>query len=60
MFLHRGPASTFGATLSAALLGWLPQSGEQLDDRPHFDRMPPGYDPAASDASEEIWLPLAD
>ncbi|WP_296324390.1 GyrI-like domain-containing protein [Winogradskyella sp.] len=37
---------------------WLPKSEFELDHRPHFERLPPSYNPANQDNDEEIWIPI--
>lgn len=59
VFIHRGTASTYSATTSRYIFQeWLPASTHTLDQRPHFQVMPPGYRPDDSDAEEEIWIPI--
>ena len=59
VFRHAGPASAFPRTLGRIFGEWLPSSGyAATTERPHFEIMPPGYDPAAADASEMVWIPL--
>ncbi|OBX23857.1 MULTISPECIES: GyrI-like domain-containing protein [Bizionia] len=37
---------------------WLPNSIYQLDNRPHFEKLPAGYNPMRDDNQEEIWIPI--
>ena len=37
---------------------WLPNSEFELDDRPHFERLPPSYNPMKPINEEEIWIPI--
>lgn len=37
---------------------WLPNSSYQLDNRPHFEKLPAGYNPMRDDNQEEIWIPI--
>jgi len=37
---------------------WLPSSGYQLDDRPHFEVLGPKYKNGDPDSEEEIWIPI--
>ena len=37
---------------------WLPNSKFELDDRPHFERLPPSYNPMRTINEEEIWIPI--
>lgn len=58
VFVHEGPASAAPATFGYIFGTWLPQSGYELDDRPHFEVLPEGYDPMDPNAREEVWIPL--
>ncbi|SHG66406.1 GyrI-like domain-containing protein [Winogradskyella jejuensis] len=37
---------------------WLPNSEFKLDNRPHFERLPPSYSPMNEVNAEEIWIPI--
>ncbi|TCK67517.1 AraC family transcriptional regulator [Winogradskyella wandonensis] len=37
---------------------WLPNSEFELDNRPHFERLPPSYSPMNEVNEEEIWIPI--
>ena len=37
---------------------WLPASEFELDDRPHFERLSPNYNPMQEVNEEEIWIPV--
>ena len=37
---------------------WLPNSEFELDNRPHFERLPPSYNPMQEINEEEIWIPI--
>jgi len=37
---------------------WLPNSEYELDDRPHFEKLPPSYNPMQTVNEEEIWIPI--
>ncbi|WP_157662552.1 MULTISPECIES: GyrI-like domain-containing protein [unclassified Winogradskyella] len=37
---------------------WLPSSDFELDNRPHFERLPPSYSPTQNVNEEEIWIPI--
>lgn len=37
---------------------WLPNSKFELDDRPHFERLPSNYNPLHVINEEEIWIPI--
>ncbi|TXF91179.1 GyrI-like domain-containing protein [Neolewinella aurantiaca] len=57
-FHHKGPAADAPMVFGYILQHWLPSSGYSLDNRPHFDTMPEGYDPLSSDSEEKIWIPI--
>ena len=58
VFLHRGPAAEFPKTAAFIYGQWLPNSGYVLDDREHFELLPPGYRPDHMEATEEVWIPV--
>lgn len=37
---------------------WLPNSEYELDNRPHFEKLPEGYNPMNSESEEELWVPV--
>mgnify|MGYP003843412957 CR=1 FL=1 len=37
---------------------WLPNSKFELEDRPHFEKLPPSYNPMLPINEEEIWIPI--
>lgn len=57
-FIHVGPASAAPKTFGYIFGEWLPASGFELDLRPHFEILPEGYDPFASDATERVLIPI--
>jgi AraC family transcriptional regulator len=57
-FNHRGPAADAPRVFGYIFREWLPTSGYQLDDRPHFEIMVEGYQPMAPDGEEQIWIPI--
>lgn len=58
VFIHLGPASAFMKTFHFIFNEWLPASEFEVDDRPHFEILPPGYRPDDPLAKEEVWIPL--
>ena len=38
---------------------WLPASGFELDDRPHFEVLGEKYKQGSQDSEEEIWIPIS-
>jgi AraC family transcriptional regulator len=57
VFHHQGPATDI-STFMYAFGTWLPTSGYALDDREHFEVLPENYQPMATDAEEDIWIPI--
>lgn len=58
VFMHRGTAAVFHQTMHTIHTEWLPNSGFEWDDRPHFEYMPPDYHPMNPESEEEIWIPI--
>lgn len=58
VFDYCGPASGAAALFGYIFGTWLPASDYALDERPHFEKLPPGYRPDSPGAQEEIWLPM--
>ncbi len=58
VFNYRGRAADFASFFQYIFAEWLPQSGYEVDERPHFDLLGEKYknnDPASE---EEIWVPV--
>lgn len=55
VFSHKGPDTSIFQYIYST---WLPNSGYQLDNRPHFEKMPAGYVPGHPDSEEEIYIPI--
>jgi AraC family transcriptional regulator len=58
VFIHRGTAADAPRTFGYIFGEWLPGSGFELADRPHFEVLPAGYNPFDPEAEEEIWVPI--
>jgi AraC family transcriptional regulator len=58
VFIHKGPASEGHKTFSFIYGKWLPESGYELDNRPHFEILGSKYKNDQPDSEEEIWIPL--
>jgi AraC family transcriptional regulator len=58
VFIHKGTAADAPRTFGYIFGEWLPGSGYELADRPHFEVLPAGYDPFDTQAKEEIWVPI--
>ncbi|MBT8245036.1 MAG: GyrI-like domain-containing protein [Winogradskyella sp.] len=37
---------------------WLASKNFELDNRPHFEKLPPSYNPMQVENEEEIWIPI--
>ncbi|MEZ0540098.1 GyrI-like domain-containing protein [Fibrella arboris] len=57
VFLHQG-ASTDTRTIQYIFTTWLPASGYELDDRPHFEVLGAHYRNDHPDSEEELWIPI--
>lgn len=59
VFVHRGPAKSFGQTAARIYGEWLPQSPYEIDNRPHFEILDDKYlGPDHPDSEEEVWIPI--
>lgn len=58
MFIHRGGPATFPEAARYFFGGWLPQSGYEADDRPHFEILSQECRPDDPEAEEEVWVPV--
>lgn len=59
VFKHKGTAATFAQTARAIYTQWIPQSGYQVDDRPHFEVLGEKYyGPLNPDSEEEVFIPI--
>lgn len=58
-FVHKGKASDFFRTSQYIFGTWLPSSQYTLDNRPHFEIMPPNYKGPNDPKSEElVYIPI--
>jgi AraC family transcriptional regulator len=57
-FTHRGHISTIRSTWSTIWNKWLPESGYQLADAPHFERYDETFDSRTGLGGVEIWIPI--
>ncbi len=58
VFAYRGRSTEGAATYRYIYSEWLPRSGYQLDDRPHFARMDERYRNDDPNAEEDIYIPI--
>ena len=55
VFDHKGPDFSIFQYIYTQ---WLPQSGYELDNRPHFEKLPSNYIPGHPASTEEIYIPI--
>jgi AraC family transcriptional regulator len=58
VFFYKGAASEAAETFRYILQTWLPASGYELDNRPHFEILGAKYKNNDPDSEEEIWIPI--
>ena len=58
VFIHKGPASEGERTFRYIFGEWLPNSGYELDNRPHFELLGEKYRNDHPDSEEEVWIPV--
>lgn len=59
VFLHKGNSEMFVKTAQYIYGEWLPQSGFQLDARPHFELLGDNYlGHNNPENEEEVWVPI--
>jgi AraC family transcriptional regulator len=58
VFLHRGPASAGVKTFQYIFTTWLPDSGYELDSRPHFEILGDRYKNEDPESEEEVFIPI--
>lgn len=58
VFLFKGNVSEASKAFQYIFNTWLPGSGYQLDNRPHFELLGERYKNNDPDSEEEIWIPV--
>ena len=58
VFVHRGPQNEAAMTYRYIFETWMPRSGYEPDDRPHFAVMGEKYKKDDPESEEEIWIPV--
>ena len=58
VFLHKGSPSEGYKTFQFIFGSWLPNSGYEIDNRPHFEILGEKYKNNSPDSEEEIWVPI--
>jgi AraC family transcriptional regulator len=55
VFSHKGSDTSIFQYIYSQ---WLPQSGYELDNRPHFEKLPANYIQGHPESTEEIHIPI--
>ncbi|MHC1708183.1 MAG: GyrI-like domain-containing protein [Bacteroidales bacterium] len=58
VFLHRGLPADFTKTAQYIFGTWLPESGYEVDNRPHFEVLGEKYRNNHPESEEEVWVPI--
>jgi len=58
VFFHRDHISQIRRTVNTIWNRWLPDSGHEVADAPHFERYGDSFDPQSGTGSVEIWIPI--
>jgi len=58
IFNYKGKPEGFMKFWQNIHTNWLPNSEYELDDRPHFEKLPEDYHPTNPEVEEEIWVPI--
>lgn len=58
VFNYKGSHNNGHDVFSYILGEWLPASGYELDNRPHFEILGPKYKNGDPDSEEQIWIPI--
>lgn len=58
VFVYHGLAREAEGTFRYIFSTWLPSSGFELDQRPHFEVLGPKYRHDSIDSEEEIYIPI--
>ena len=59
VFLHKGNTEMFAKTAQYIYTEWLPNSGFQLDNKPHFEVLGDNYSGHENpESEEEVWIPI--
>lgn len=59
VFIHKGNTEMFAKTAQYIYTDWLPNSGFQLDNKPHFEVLGDNYlGHENPESEEEVWVPI--
>ena len=60
VFHYKGNTANAAEVFRYILQEWLPQSGYELDNRPHFEVLGEKYSNCSDESEEEIWIPICE
>ena len=60
VFHYKGNPANAAEVFRYILQEWLPQSGYELDNRPHFEVLGEKYNNGSDESEEEIWIPICE
>ncbi|WP_250435103.1 GyrI-like domain-containing protein [Hanstruepera flava] len=55
---YKGSLADFPKLWQTILTDWLPNSKYELDNRPHFEKLPESYNPQNTINEEQVWVPV--
>ncbi|WP_223034762.1 GyrI-like domain-containing protein [Hanstruepera marina] len=55
---YKGSLADFPKLWQTILTDWLPNSKYELDNRPHFEKLPESYNPQNLINEEQVWVPV--
>ncbi|WP_165780078.1 GyrI-like domain-containing protein [Hanstruepera neustonica] len=55
---YKGSLPDFPILWQTILTDWLPNSKYELDNRPHFEKLPESYNPQNAINEEQVWVPV--
>lgn len=58
VFHYKGAPENGAEVFKYIFQQWLPQSGYELDNRPHFEVLGEKYKNGSEESEEEIWIPV--
>jgi AraC family transcriptional regulator len=58
VFFYKGLPSEGAAFFRYIFSEWLPSSGFEIDERPHFEILGAKYKNDSPDSEEEVWIPI--
>ena len=58
IFLHSGGVAEFAGSMHYIFSDWFPNSGYEIVQVPHFEKILPVFPPQPETREEEIWIPI--